>query len=93
MTLSVCSAANFSCIQFSFTLVRELTFYIIQTYIPTSLLVLISWVSFWIDIGQAAARVSLGVTTVLTMTTTTVGYGAFAGLPKVSYTKVGPPVN
>ncbi|XP_038050385.1 glycine receptor subunit alphaZ1-like [Patiria miniata] len=81
------SNANFSCIQFSFTLVRELTFYIIQTYIPTSLLVLISWVSFWIDIGQAAARVSLGVTTVLTMTTTTVGYGAFAGLPKVSYTK------
>ncbi|XP_033626910.1 glycine receptor subunit alpha-3-like [Asterias rubens] len=79
--------ANFSCIEFSFTLVRELTFYVIQTYIPTSLLVLISWVSFWIDIGQAAARVSLGVTTVLTMTTTTVGYGAFAGLPKVSYTK------
>ncbi|XP_072024152.1 glycine receptor subunit alpha-4-like isoform X2 [Amphiura filiformis] len=78
---------NYSCIFFHFWLERELTFYVLQTYIPTSLLVFISWVSFWIEIGQAPARCSLGVTTILTMTTTTVGYGSSAGLPKVSYTK------
>ncbi|XP_071493035.1 glycine receptor subunit alpha-4-like [Diadema antillarum] len=81
------TTGNFSCIEFSFLLIRELTFYVVQAYMPTALLVIISWVSFWIDISQAAARVSLGVTTILTMTTTTTGYAGFAGLPKVSYTK------
>ncbi|XP_063950984.1 glycine receptor subunit alpha-4-like [Lytechinus pictus] len=81
------TTGNYSCIEFSFVLIRELTFYVVQAYMPTALLVIISWVSFWIDISQAAARVSLGVTTILTMTTTTTGYAGFAGLPKVSYTK------
>ncbi|XP_030831898.1 glycine receptor subunit alpha-4 [Strongylocentrotus purpuratus] len=81
------TTGNYSCIEFSFVLIRELTFYVVQAYMPTALLVIISWVSFWIDISQAAARVSLGVTTILTMTTTTTGYAGSAGLPKVSYTK------
>ena len=40
-----------------------------QVYIPSSLIVVMSWVSFWLNRGAAPARVSLGVTTVLTMTT------------------------
>jgi len=40
----------------------------IQIFAPSALVVMTSWVSFWIDIGGVPARVSLGITTVLTMT-------------------------
>ncbi|OUC43714.1 Neurotransmitter-gated ion-channel transmembrane region [Trichinella nativa] len=49
------------------------------------MVVMISWVSFWISRESAPARVTLGIMTVLTMTTlmtTTNGQ-----LPKVSYVK------
>ena len=57
----------------------------IQNYIPSLLIVVLSWVSFWINIDAVPARISLGVLTVLTMTTQTVG--AWMSLPKVSYIK------
>ena len=44
-----------------------------------------SWVSFWLNRGAAPARVSLGVTTVLTMTTLMGSVNA--ALPKISYMK------
>ena len=44
-----------------------------------------SWVSFWLNIGAAPARVGLGVTTVLTMTTLINSVNA--ALPKISYMK------
>ena len=56
-----------------------------QVYIPSSLIVVMSWVSFWLNRGAAPARVSLGVTTVLTMTT--LSNSVNAALPKVSYMK------
>ena len=40
--------------------VRALGYYIIQIYIPSTLIVVLSWVSFWIDRTSAPARVSLG---------------------------------
>lgn len=49
------------------------------------MLVIVSWVSFWLDKDAVPARVSLGVTTLLTMTTQASGINA--KLPPVSYTK------
>jgi len=60
-------------------------YYMIQIYIPSSLIVIISWVSFWLNRGASPARVGLGVTTVLTMTTLMASTNA--ALPKVSYIK------
>ena len=60
-------------------------YYLIQIYIPSSLIVVISWVSFWLNRGATPARVGLGVTTVLTMTT--LSNSVNAALPKVSYMK------
>ena len=54
-------------------------------YIPSSLIVVMSWVSFWLNRGAAPARVGLGVTTVLTMTTLINSVNA--ALPKISYMK------
>ena len=56
-----------------------------QVYIPSSLIVIMSWVSFWLNRGAAPARVGLGVTTVLTMTTLINSVNA--ALPKISYMK------
>ena len=44
-----------------------------------------SWVSFWLNRGAAPARVGLGVTTVLTMTTLINSVNT--ALPKISYMK------
>ena len=49
------------------------------------MIVVISWVSFWFNRGASVARVNLGVTTVLTMTTLIASTNA--ALPKVSYVK------
>ena len=38
-------------------------------YIPSTLIVIVSWLSFWLTVGAVAGRISLGVLTVLTMTT------------------------
>ena len=80
------SSGNFSCIGIKLIFGRKIGYYILQTYIPSILMVIMSWVSFWIEIKGSPARVALGVTTVLTMITTT--NGARQNLPPVSYVKV-----
>ncbi|XP_016145146.1 glycine receptor subunit alphaZ1-like [Sinocyclocheilus grahami] len=76
---------KFTCIEARFHLERQMGYYLIQMYIPSLLIVILSWVSFWINMDAAPARVGLGITTVLTMTTQS--SGSRASLPKVSYVK------
>lgn len=57
----------------SFTLKRNIGYFIFQTYLPSILIVMLSWVSFWINHEATSARVALGITTVLTMTTISTG--------------------
>lgn len=80
-----CFPGEYSCLRTSLVLKREYSFYLIQLYIPSFMLVVVSWVNFWIDKDAVPARVSLGVTTLLTMTTQASGVNA--KLPPVSYTK------
>ena len=54
-------------VEFRFT--RNHKFYILQMYLPCVLIVALSWVGFWIDHRSTPARVSLGITTVLTVVT------------------------
>ncbi|KAM5141139.1 gamma-aminobutyric acid receptor subunit delta [Mantella aurantiaca] len=63
------SAGQFPRLTLHFQLKRNRGMYIIQSYVPSILLVTMSWVSFWISQSAVPARVSLGITTVLTMTT------------------------
>ncbi|XP_041443937.1 glycine receptor subunit alphaZ1 isoform X1 [Xenopus laevis] len=79
------STGKFTCIEARFHLERQMGYYLIQMYIPSLLIVILSWVSFWINMDAAPARVGLGITTVLTMTTQS--SGSRASLPKVSYVK------
>lgn len=66
-----------------FRLRRHTGSFLIQVYGPCILLVVLSWVSFWLNREATSDRVSLGVTTVLTMTF--LGLEARATLPKVPY--------
>ena len=65
---------------------RTYTYFIVQLYLPAVLIVVLSWVSFWINADAVPARISLGVMTVLTVTTQSVGM--WMSLPQVSYVKV-----
>lgn len=75
----------YSCLRIDLIFKREFSYYLIQIYIPCCMLVIVSWVSFWLDPNAIPARVSLGVTTLLTMATQISGINA--SLPPVSYTK------
>ena len=75
----------FPCLATYFILRRNIGFFLIQVYVPSVLIVILSWVSFWINVDASPARVSIGLLTVLTMTT--MSAGARATLPRVSYIK------
>ncbi|KAH7731212.1 GABA-gated chloride channel receptor [Aphelenchoides avenae] len=79
------STGNYSRLSAYFTFKRNIGFYLIQIYFPSSLIVIISWVSFWLNREATQARVAIGVTTVLTQTTLMTSTNA--SLPKVSYVK------
>ena len=62
---------------------RKIGFFVMRLYIPSILTVMLSWVGFWINRNAEPARVALGITTVLTMTT----LAASTRQIKVSYLK------
>ncbi|MGH0136433.1 UNVERIFIED_CONTAM: hypothetical protein FKN15_066199, partial [Acipenser sinensis] len=79
------SSGRFPRLSLRFQLRRNRGIYIMQSYMPSILLVAMSWVSFWISQSAVPARVSLGITTVLTMTTLMVS--ARSSLPRASAIK------
>jgi histamine-gated chloride channel len=78
-------AGNFTCLEVNFTLKRRLGYYLFHTYIPTCLIVIMSWISFWIKPEAVPARVTLGVTSLLTLSTQHAN--SQKSLPPVSYIK------
>ncbi|XP_043927696.1 gamma-aminobutyric acid receptor subunit rho-3 [Protopterus annectens] len=84
--LALYSSTGWYCRLFiNFILRRHIFFFLLQTYFPAMLMVMLSWVSFWIDRRAVPARVSLGITVVLTMSTIITGVNA--SMPQVSYIK------
>ena len=85
LQLSVSLPGEYSCLKVDLVFARELSFYILTIYIPCFMIVLVSWFSFWLDYKAVPARVALGVTTLLAMSTT---MGSIQrSLPPVAYTK------
>ena len=64
---------SFACLETAIYLQRDLSSYINDIYIPSSFVVSLSFISFFIDYKSAAARAPLGATSVLTITTMTGG--------------------
>lgn len=57
----------------SFHLSRSVGFHLVQSYLPTILIVVISWVSFWMDVDSVPGRTTLGVTTLLAVSSQSSG--------------------
>lgn len=74
---------NFSMIMCEFTLKRDFGPFLLEIYIPGITFVITSWFSLWIDIPAAPARVTLAMTTFLTLVTG--GKSIREKLPKVPY--------
>ena len=64
---------------------RPLGYFLWEVYMPATLIVVISFSSFWFDRSATPARVSLGITTVLTITTLL--SSANVNLPQTAYPK------
>lgn len=79
------ATGEYSCLTVDMTFKRQLSYYIITIYIPTFMIVMVSWMSFWLDHKSAPARVTLTITTLLAMSTTTSSINQ--SLPPVAYTK------
>ncbi|GMT31138.1 hypothetical protein PFISCL1PPCAC_22435, partial [Pristionchus fissidentatus] len=80
------NTGSYDCLRMQLVLRRQFSYYLVQLYAPTTMIVIVSWVSFWIDMHSTAGRVALGVTTLLTMTTLQSAINA--KLPPVSYVKI-----
>ncbi|XP_050063878.1 glycine receptor subunit alpha-4 isoform X2 [Aphis gossypii] len=79
------STGNFTCLAVMFNLRRRLGYHLFHTYIPSALIVVMSWISFWIKPEAIPARVTLGVTSLLTLATQNTQ--SQQSLPPVSYVK------
>ncbi|KAM9061445.1 gamma-aminobutyric acid receptor subunit pi isoform 2-T3 [Sarcophilus harrisii] len=64
---------NYTRLVLQFELRRNVLYFILETYVPSTFLVILSWVSFWISLDSVPARTCIGVTTVLSMTTLMIG--------------------
>jgi len=73
--------ANFSRLEIRFHLAREVGHYVMDYFMPSILLVAMSWVSFWLDPNAIPGRTTLGTSTMLTFITLTRNTGS--ALPKV----------
>lgn len=77
---------NFSRLTVYFRFERQIGHHLIQTFAPSSLVVALSWFSFWLGLDAIPGRVTLLVTCMLTLVTMFTGLRA--DIPPVAYVKV-----
>ncbi|VTJ90480.1 Hypothetical predicted protein [Marmota monax] len=83
LSVSAAKVSEFMVMTFFFNVSRRFAFVAFHNYVPSSVTTMLSWVSFWIKKESAPARTSLGITSVLTMTT--LGTFSRKNFPRVSY--------
>lgn len=76
---------NYSSIIFAITFDRSFGFYLLDYFVPSVLLVAISWVSFWFEVDQTAPRAILATSSMLTFII--LSSAQIKTLPEVSYIK------
>lgn len=70
-------------LSFSIEVARQIGYYIVKIILPLSLIVAMSWISFWIDPEEISVNVSVAITSVLTIVAYCFAIGT--SLPKLSY--------
>lgn len=77
---------NYSRLSVNFRFERQIGHHLIQTFAPSTLVVMLSWFSFWLGLDAIPGRVTLLVTCMLTLVTMFTGLRA--DIPPVAYVKV-----
>ncbi|PSN46868.1 hypothetical protein C0J52_13678 [Blattella germanica] len=78
-------SSNFSRLVMYFRFERQIGHHLIQTFAPSTLVVMLSWFSFWIGLDAIPGRVTLLVTSMLTLVTMFTGLKS--DIPPVAYVK------
>ncbi|EDO40599.1 predicted protein [Nematostella vectensis] len=60
-------AGKYRNLKVTFIFRRRLGFYLINFYVPCVVMVIMSWIVFWMDSSSIGERISLGITTILTI--------------------------
>lgn len=55
------AAGNYSALKFTFKLGREVGYYLMDYFIPSMMIVAMSWVTFWLQADASAPRITLGM--------------------------------
>ncbi|XP_017780598.1 PREDICTED: glycine receptor subunit alpha-4 isoform X2 [Nicrophorus vespilloides] len=76
---------NFSRLVVNFRFERQIGHHLIQTFAPSTLVVVVSWFSFWLSLDAVPGRVTLLVTCLLTLVTMFTGLRS--DIPPVAYVK------
>lgn len=76
---------NFSRLVVYFKFERQIGHHLIQTFTPSLLVVILSWLSFWLGLDAIPGRVTLLVTCLLTLVTMFTGLRS--DIPAVAYIK------
>ncbi|VDQ02049.1 unnamed protein product [Trichobilharzia regenti] len=79
------STGQYACLKATFELQRQLGSYLATTYVPNVLIIMVSWLSFWVNVDSAPARVPLGLLSLLGILTQAISVSST--LPRVSYIK------
>ena len=58
---------------FTLTLARDTGFYLLNIYFPSILVVILSWLSFWLNSNASVSRMLLGLMSILFMAIITLG--------------------
>jgi hypothetical protein len=74
---------SFAMFQLEIEAKRRYVYFIIKVIIPLFLIVMMSWVVFWIDPKESGTQISVAITTMLTLIAYRFAVGS--DLPKVSY--------
>nr|XP_018899754.1 PREDICTED: glutamate-gated chloride channel alpha-like isoform X1 [Bemisia tabaci] len=74
---------RYTCVTLTFLLARNYQYYVMHYYLPSTLLVILSWVTFFLEPEALPARVTIGISTMLTLLALSAEVGS--SLPNVSY--------
>lgn len=64
----IVSAGNYSALKFTFKLGREVGYYLMDYFIPSMMIVAMSWVTFWLQADASAPRITLGTGNITRLT-------------------------
>ena len=81
------STGTYSHITLNFELTRSPNYYLMTIYIPSAMIVIVSFLSFWVDVKNQALKSAITLVSLLTLGLSLIFLNTTSVLPRVTYTK------